>query len=99
MVKVSQLEDSTTESGSANAASLSLGTYREDVDILVNGSGTGWTVTVEVQDANGDWIQYAAFSRDDNDDDVLQVSTVANDIRAYFDTDVARLTMYAKGDD
>jgi len=98
MVKVELIEDTTTQSGSANAAELSLGTYRTDVDILVNGSGSNWTVTVETKDANGDWVFFGDFDRDATDDDTIQVTTMATEIRAYFDTDVNRLTMYAKGD-
>jgi len=98
MAKISNIEDSTTTSGSGNAAQLDLGSYRDEVDILVNGSGAGWTVTVEHKDANGDWIRHSQFAQDGTDDDTLQVETKAPEMRAYFDTDVTRLTMYAKGD-
>jgi len=97
MTKVSQLRASTTTSGTANAASLTLGSYRDDVDILVNGNGSNWTVTVEVKDANDDWIYFDMFVRDGSDDDTLQLETAAEEVRAYFDQDVQRLTVYSKG--
>jgi len=95
--QVTQIEDDTTSSGSANAATLALGDYRHKVDVVVNGSASNWTVTVEVQDANDDWIQYGTFSQDGTDDDVIQLETMATDVRAYFDQDVTRLTIASKG--
>lgn len=95
---ISTIEDATTNAGDADAASLELGAYRHKVDILVNGTNDDWTVTVEVQDANGDWIQFAAFEAETGgQDDVLQIETVATDVRAHFDQSVDRLTMYSKG--
>jgi len=96
MAGITLLEDSTTQSGSSNAASLKIG-KRQKVDILVDGSGSGWTVTVEHKDANGTWILLDTFSREGTNNDTIQIETLSKDVRAHFDTDVNRLTIYSKG--
>jgi len=98
MTRIGQTTATTQQSGSANAATLSLGTYRRNVDILVDGSGSNWTVTVEHKDGFGNWIQHSQFTRENSDNDTLQIDTMSEEVRAYYDTDVNALTIHSKGD-
>ena len=93
--QIEGISASTTATGAGNAASLSLGHYRNKVDILADVNGSA-TVTVEVQDGAGTWVPFDTFSVS-SPGDTLQVETVADDIRAYADQNLDRLELASKG--
>lgn len=87
----------TTATGASNAASLDLGTYRKDVDLFYDLSGSA-TVTIDVSTDNATWRTFQTIDQSSASADVAQISTAYRYVRAYADANLNTLEMSSKGD-
>jgi len=92
-----QINGSDSGTGSANAAQLSLGDFRKDVDVFVDTSGDA-TLTVEVSEDGGTtWRELDTVSYTGASTEVEQYSTVFGDIRAYLNQNRNEVVAVSRG--
>lgn len=79
---IGQVSDSTTGTGSGNAAAVDLGDYRTNVDVFVDVSGAA-DLTVEVSTDGSTWREADSVSYGSESTDLQQYHLAYQHVRAY----------------
>lgn len=90
------VEDSTTGTGSASAASVALGAQRTNVDVFVDVSGAA-DLTVEVSTDGDTWRQADTVSYDAAGTDLQQYHFAYPHVRAYVSANATTVEVVGRG--